>query len=143
MISGTGLSYFATGLLENNTFIAVDSSGIFGNIDCSSDSRMAYIGHWIAPNGVDLTNATTDPFEVSIGDQQDPGSLVIQQRNGHIVTRSFEGVYTCIILDQGGVQNYWHVGIYQNGFNSKNLMYIYSLLFLLHNYTQLQYQSRH
>ena len=81
---------------------------------------MANVGRWIAPNGVDLTNSTMDPFDVNIGDEQDPGSLVIQQRSGHIVTRSFQGIYTCIIPDAIGLQNYLHVGIYQNGFNSKN-----------------------
>lgn len=80
---------------------------------------MANVGRWIAPYGVDLTNSTTDPFNVNRGDEQDPGSLVIQQRNGHIVTRSLQGIYTCIIPDENGKQTYTHVGIYQNGFNSK------------------------
>lgn len=89
------------------------------DLDCSSDSTMAGTGRWIAPNGVDLTNSTTDPFDIIIGDEQDPGSLVVQLRNGHIVTRSFEGVYTCIIPREDGVQTYHHVGIYRNGFSSK------------------------
>jgi hypothetical protein len=116
--SGTGLSYAERGLVENNTFITTDSNGMVDRFHCSSDSTMAGVGRWIAPSGVDLTNSTTDPFHVSVGDEQDPGSLVIQQHNGHIVTRSFEGIYSCIIPDERGVQMYHHVGIYRNGFSS-------------------------
>ena len=117
---GSGLSYIGRGLLENNTFITADSDGMINDFHCSSDSTMANIGHWIGPNGMDLTNSTTDPFVVSRGNEQDPGSLVVQLRNGHIVTRSFQGIYTCIIQNDNGVQSYIHVGIYQNGFNSKS-----------------------
>ena len=141
-VSGTGVSYIGTGLLENNTFITTDSMGTFSDIHCSSDSRAPYVGQWIAPSGVDITNATTDPFEVDIGDQRDPGSLVIQQRNGHIVTRSFQGVYTCIIPDKDGVEAYWHVGIYSNGFNSK-FLHVDGIASLPHVFTQLQLPSHH
>ena len=117
--SGTGLHYVGSGILENNTFITADSSGRVNDLHCSSDSVTPNVGRWIAPNGVDLTNSSADPFEVTVGDTQDPGSLVIQLRNGHIVSRSFQGVYTCVLPNQDGVQTYLRVGIYQNGFNSK------------------------
>lgn len=120
--SGIGLSYTGRGLLQNNTFITADSTGLIGELDCSSNSTTANTGRWIAPTGVDLTNSTTDPFDVIVGDEQDPGSLVIRQRIGHAVTRSFEGVYRCAIQDNGGVQTYLHVGIYRHGFNSKYSM---------------------
>ena len=96
-----------------------DSNGMVANIDCSSDSTTPYTGRWIAPTGVDITNTTTDPFDVTVGDASDPGSLIIQQRVGHIITRSFEGVYTCALQDINGVLTYLSMGIYQNGFNSK------------------------
>ena len=108
-------------MLENNTFITTDANGMIDDFHCSSDSTVANIGCWIAPNGVDLTSSTTDPFDVSVGDEQDPGSLVIQQSSGHIVTRSFQGVYTCAIQDRNGALTYHYVGIYNDGFNSKNL----------------------
>lgn len=79
---------------------------------------MANNGQWIAPNGVDITISNAHPFEVTVGDERDPGSLLVHQRNGHIVTRSFEGVYTCLVRDKDRVQQYLNVGIYQNGFNS-------------------------
>lgn len=92
------------------------------DLHCSSSSTVANTGRWIAPNGIDLTNSTTDPFDVVVGDEQDPGSLIVQQQDGHIVTRSFQGIYTCIIQSENGVQTYLHVGIYRNGFNSKKLI---------------------
>lgn len=116
--SGTGLSYGGSGLLENNTVIIADPNGIVDDLHCSSDSKVANTGQWISPNGVDVTNNTVLPFEVTVGNEQDPGSLLIHQRNGHILTRSFQGVYTCLVPDADGVQQYLSVGIYQNGFNS-------------------------
>lgn len=88
------------------------------DLHCSSDSRVANVGQWIAPNGMDITSNTAHPFEVTVGDERDPGSLLIHQRNGHIVTRSFQGIYTCLVQDRDRVQQYLNVGIYQNGFNS-------------------------
>ena len=120
LILGVGLSYSGTGLLENNTFITADSNGMIGDIHCSSDSSVANMGQWIAPSGADITNSTTDPYDVTVGNEQDPGSLVIRQRNGHLVTRSFQGIYTCSIDTADGEQNYLHVGIYPNGFNGRH-----------------------
>ena len=79
---------------------------------------MANIGRWISPNGVDVTNSTILPFEVTVGGEQDPGSLLIHQRNGHILTRSFQGIYTCLVPNADGVEQYLSIGIYENGFNS-------------------------
>lgn len=118
----------------NNTFIIADSSGVIDDLDCSSDSTMANIGHWIAPNGVDLTNNTLDPFDIIVGQEDDPGTLLVQLRNGHIITKSFEGVYTCIMPSEDGTQAYHQVGIYQNGFNGKRKkknMVMWTYFFLL------------
>ena len=68
---------------------------------------------------MDVTNDTIDPFEVTVGGLEDPASLVVHQRNGHLVTRSFQGVYTCIIMDTLQELKYLLVGIYPTGFNSK------------------------
>lgn len=106
-------------MLPNNSFITTDSSGMIDDLHCSSDSTIADTGHWIAPNGVDLTNSTTDVFDIIRGDEEDPGSLIVRLHHGHIVTRSFEGVYTCVIPMDDGIEAYHLIGIYQTGFNSK------------------------
>ena len=115
-ITGIGINYAGTSL-GNNTFITVDNNGLFADIHCSSGSTMVNVGSWISPTGIDLTSSILDPFDVTVGDGDDPGSLVIQQASGHLLTNSFQGVYTCIMPDENGVQNYLHLGIYKNGFN--------------------------
>jgi len=80
---------------------------------------MLNIGSWISPNGNDVTRDSSDPFDVLVGGSNDPGSLIITQRSGHLITRSFQGVYTCIIEDDEQQSKYLQVGLYPNGFNSK------------------------
>ena len=112
-----GIHYLGVGLLENNTLVTADTGQTLSDLHCSSGSTMPNAGRWIAPNGNDLTNSTVDPFNVIQGDERDPGSLIIQQAPGHIITNSFQGVYTCILPDDNGVQSYIYIGIYRNGFN--------------------------
>ena len=88
------------------------------DLHCASDSTTASVGQWIAPNGVDLTNSSTDPFDVIVGGVQDPGSFIVQLRHGHIVSSGFQGVYTCVLPREDGEQVYLRVGILPNGFNS-------------------------
>ena len=113
-----GLSYIGIGLLDNNTLLKTDESGTINDIHCTSGSMRENVGHWIAPNGEEITNSTIDPFDIIVGGTRDPGSIVVRQASGHIVTRSFQGIHTCIIPDENGVQTYVHVGIFQHGFNS-------------------------
>ena len=108
------------GLLDNNTFLTTDENGMIDDIHCTSGSTRENVGHWIAPNGEDLINSTIDPFDIVVGDTLDPGSIVVRQASGHIVTRSFQGIHTCIIPDKEGAQTYIHVGIFQHGFDSKS-----------------------
>lgn len=115
-----GIHYLGEGLLENNTIVTANSDQTISDFHCSSGSVMPNVGRWIAPNGNDLTNSTVDPFNVIQGNEHDPGSLIIQQASGHIVTQSFQGVYTCILPDESAVQNYLHVGIYRNGFSCED-----------------------
>ena len=117
--TGTGLSYTGRGLLDNNTVIIAGSNGDLGDIHCTSSSAMPNIGSWISPNGVNVTRDTSDPFDVLVGGSNDPASLVITQRSGHLITRSFQGVYTCAIDDAMQQLKYLQVGIYPSGFNSK------------------------
>ena len=114
-----GLSYIGIGLLNNNTFVTTDESGMMDDIHCTSGSETENTGRWIAPNGEDLTNSTINPFDIIVGGAHDPGSIVVRQASGHIVTRSFQGIHTCIIPDEDGVETYIYVGIFQHGFDSK------------------------
>ena len=110
------------GLLDNNTFVTADTDQTLSDLHCSSGSTMPNTGRWIAPNGNDLTNSTVDPFNIIQGDERDPGSLIIQQAPGHIITNSFQGVYSCVLPNDNGVLSYIYVGIYRNGFNCELTM---------------------
>ena len=107
------------GLLSNNTFVRVDSNGMLDELQCVSGSRRANVGQWIAPNGQDITYSNTDPFDIAVGGVDNPGSLAIRQAIGQILTSAFQGVYTCVIPDESGVNRSIHVGIYSNGFSGK------------------------
>ena len=120
-ITGIGINVENTGILPNNSFITANVSGMIGHLDCSSGSMTSNVGRWIAPNGEDITYSNIDPFDVTVGSANDPGHLSIQQASGHFLTASFQGVYTCTIPDEIGVERSLHVGLYLNGFNSKFL----------------------
>ena len=117
------MNYLEVGLLENNTLVIANTDQTVSDFHCSSGSTTPNVGRWIAPNGNDFTSSTIDPFTVIQGDEQDPGSLIIQQANGYIITNSFQGVYTCILPDENGVQTYLHVGIYRSGFSCELNIY--------------------
>ena len=119
ILAGTGLSYIGRGLLDNNTVIIAGSNGDLSDLHCTSSSTIPNIGSWISPNGVNVTRDTSDPFDVLVGGSNDPASLIITQRSGHLITRSFQGVYTCAINDAIQQLKYLQVGIYPSGFNSK------------------------
>ena len=80
---------------------------------------MARVGSWIAPSGDNITYSNIDPFDVTVGSTNNPGYLSIQQASGHSLTVSFQGIYTCILPDENGVERSFLVGIYPNEFNSK------------------------
>ena len=118
-LTGTGVSYEGFGLVPNNSFITTDATGTITHLQCVSSSRLANIGQWIAPSGEDITSKPADPFDVTHGGETDPGFLSIRQAIGHSITTSFQGVYSCIIPDEDGLDSYLHVGIYPDSFSSK------------------------
>ena len=81
---------------------------------------MPSVGRWLSPDGSDLLNITGDPFEITVGSNSDPGSVVIETPAVNIpLSQSDEGVYTCIIPDEVEEVHYLHIGVYLNGFNSE------------------------
>jgi len=122
---GVGIASEGLGPLSNNSFVSVDSNGILDELQCVSGSKRANVGQWIAPNGQDITSSNADPFDITVGDAGNPGSLIIHQAIGQTLTSTFQGVYTCIIPDESGVNRSFHVGIYSYGFSGKRqCMYI-------------------
>ena len=106
----------SSGIIPNNSIIVTDNFGRLPQLQCASGSQLAGVGKWVAPSGRDITAATNDPFNVVIGDQDDPGHLDIQLHPGRILTISDQGVYACRIPDEIGVISTLHVGIYLPAF---------------------------
>jgi len=61
-----------------------------------------------------------DPFEVTVGGSDNPGSLQVENPNTHPpLSSDNEGVYTCEIADETVETNFLYVGLYLNGFSGK------------------------
>ena len=77
---------------------------------------MSAVGDWISPDRRSLITTKNDPFEVMIGDDSNPGQLVIDTPLGNPpITSAHEGVYTCAIPNNSSETEYLHVGVYLAG----------------------------
>ena len=117
--TGVGLYSSVRGLVGNNSMLLANSQGNIGTLECISGSTTPYLGQWISPSGHDITGDTSDPFTVTLGDQNNPGYMHISLVPGRTLSSDSQGVYTCISLDETGTEHQIHVGIYSNGFSSK------------------------
>ena len=64
-------------ILTNNSVIRANNSFLQGSFFRLSGRREAGIGRWIAPSGNNYTLPGTHVFEVSVGDQNNPGVVEI------------------------------------------------------------------
>lgn len=113
--TGVGIYVNDIGNLQNNSLVEINSHGRIPQLHCLSGSSMSDVGYWIGPNGTNLNEVLNDPFDVVPGDENNPGELLIstpitntQLENVH------EGVYTCSMPDDNGINQNLHVGIYFN-----------------------------
>ena len=100
-------------MIQNNSIIQAAMIGSTQQLQCVSALASTNVGQFIAPNGSDISN---DSSVVTSGDASDPGFVSLQLSS---FINNNQGVYTCIIPDEYGVQQYLHVGIYYGRFNSK------------------------
>ena len=125
---GVGINADGVGLLSNNSILTANENGTVPMIQCISSTTVPNIGQWIAPNGEDITyGSVTDPFDVTVGDSNNPGVVIIAPSSGHFLTSSFDGVYTCSIPDKSGMVKNIHIGIYPYDFSSKCCTYASNL----------------
>lgn len=117
---GAGLHLEGRGLIYNNSIIRMSASGRFNKLQCISGSRMAGVGQWIAPDGNNITEDSTDHFNITVGDLGDPGFTSIVLEDGASLEIEDEGVYMCIIPDENGDMQYLFVGLYRRHINSKD-----------------------
>ena len=107
------------GLIPNNDVILTDNFGQMPRLQCISGAKQPDVGQWLAPSGMDITLSASDPFDVTVGDQSDPGYLDISLHSGRILTIRDQGVYTCHIPDENGTISSFNVGIYLPALTSK------------------------
>lgn len=100
------------GIIANNSIILTDNFGRVPQLECISGSKMPDVGRWLTPSGQDTTLSANDPFDVTVGGQDDPGYLDVALSPGLILTFRDQGVYTCHIPDETGMNVSVFVGIY-------------------------------
>ena len=110
---GVALYIDGTGVIQNNSIIQEVSSSSIGQLECISASKSSLVGRLLAPNGNDITNTSSI---VTVGGTTNPGFLSFRLQSTTYLT-SNQGVYTCVIPDENGVQQYLHIGIYVGRFN--------------------------
>lgn len=102
-------------MIQDNSIIQAASTDSIGQLQCISASRTANEGRLIAPNGNDITNNTS---VVTVGNMTDPGFVSLELQNSAAFATNNQGVYSCILPDENGVEQYLHAGIYFGRFNS-------------------------
>ena len=85
---------------------------------------MPNVGLWVSPTGQDITNITSDIFDIAVGGEGNPGVVSVELQGGYSLASTDQGVYTCIIPDEMGKEQYMHVAIYQDGFSG--MLWVYA-----------------
>ena len=98
----------SVGQVSNSSIVLVISDFV---LLCLSGTSIPDVGHWINPNGTDITHDVNGQFDVTVGDNSNPGSLEVQIPSES--DQIDEGVFTCAIPDDTGEIQYLYVGIYQ------------------------------
>ena len=104
-----------TGLVQNNSIVLAISASNSREFRCISASKSANVGQLVAPNGNVITN---NSLIVTVGGPANLGLVSLQLQNSETFATNNQGVYSCIIPDENGVQQYLHFGIYFGRFNS-------------------------
>ena len=104
-----------------------DANNQIGTIYCSSGSQTSGIGQWFAPNGAEITQNSASSFTSVRGGGNFPSYAGLQLKTGLSFSTSDEGVYTCVIPDESGIQQTLHAGLYRRGYFGKCQRYIYSI----------------
>ena len=120
----TRCAYFSTGAglwgttqpLSNNSALVADTLGAIASLDCHSASTQTNIGQWVSPSGSDITSVANDDFDVVFMNGDFLSYSRLQLVPGASFSSANEGVYSCFIPDENGIQQNVHVGIYSNGY---------------------------
>lgn len=107
---------------SNVSTVLADRNSQIGTIYCSSGSRTSSIGQWFAPNGAEITQSGSGSFTVVRGGGNFPSYVGLQLKTGRSFSVLDEGVYTCVIPDETGIQQTLHIGLYRYGYYCKYII---------------------
>ena len=123
--SNTGTSYGLQGPQPNNSFVVVDTEYSASDksvrlwMYCCSNSSSPRNGSFTFPNGYTTSsnygNANIFKYSRSLS-----GCYNLNYNNDSYFSLSHSGVYTCSIDDSNGNNIDVHIGLYEEGFNSKH-----------------------
>ena len=115
MSAGAGL-WGTSQPISNDSALIADSAGQIGTIYCHSASEQFHIGRWISSAGNDITFTSTDAFDVGLHSGSFPSYTTLAISNGFSLSVADQGVYSCQIPDENGIQNTLHIGLYPHGY---------------------------
>ena len=124
MVTGDGS--VPTGVLPNNGIViaqaATSETRTF--FQCRSGSLVTGVGQLVDLDGntFNIGGQSSGVFSVEKTGSGQPGSVQFRNRINHQpdLTAADEGVYSCRIPDESGAVVDVNIGVYRNGFNSKN-----------------------
>ena len=112
--TGVVIYHSSNGLLSNNSVVISSNGFLRGSFFCLSGRAEAGIGRWIAPNGDDFTHSESHAFQATVGGENNSGVIEISlsSPNSRFPVGQWDGVYSCVIPDETGVEQIIHLGIY-------------------------------
>ena len=120
----TGSSFHQRKPQPANSYAVVDTGAAFLSyygykrieIGCCSNSSIPPNGSFTFPNG----HTTSSNYGNANVYRSDNGCYIFAMNNTGIITLLYSGVYTCSIDDSNGNNIDVHIGLYEEGFNSKH-----------------------
>ena len=107
--------------LPNNSFLIASSSRDRFKFSCRSNATMTNLGYFIGLRGNRFSG--NQYFKVTISNNIQPSEVLVSNSDGADeqlpITARQQGVYSCRIPDDNGVEIDINIGVYPSGFNSE------------------------
>ena len=98
--------------VPNNSAVLADMDGHVDPVYCSSGSHIPGIGRWLAPDGTEVTGASSSSFSIFHGGGNHPSYIALQLKTNELLKQGDEGIYRCVILDENNKTQILYTGIY-------------------------------
>ena len=96
------------------------------------------VGRWLSPEREDITLHPTDDFIIVFNEGQFPSYNIFALLPSSSFSSADEGVYTCLVPDENGVEQTLHIGIYSGGYpgiiNGYHVVYAIIIFMLLYSH---------